>query len=246
MRVDLAFTPPPRVSPEVTCLVVDVLRATSVMAVLFGRGLRALWPAASIEEGRALRAALQAEGGHDGLLLLGEENAVPPAGYDYGNSPIELERVPAPVEVVHATTNGTPALLACQEAALVLPAAPLNAGATVRFAMDAGRDVLIVTAGLYGERAADDTLAGGLLVERLARAGVEPGDAALFALEQYEAASRHFAEVLRETEHGQRLVALGFGDDVDRCAQPDLYEIAAALRIEDGRAVLRPLRKPGR
>ena len=244
MRVDFAVLPPARVSPEVTCLVVDVLRATSLLAVVFGRGALAVWPTATIDDGRRLRDALRAEPGHEGLLLLGEENALPPLGYDYGNSPLELERVaPPPREAVHATTNGTPALLACREAALVLPAAPLNASATVRVAVEAGHDVLVVASGLYGKPAADDTLACGMLIAYLAGAGAEPGDEALFALEQYEQASGHFAEVLRETEHGQRLVTLGFGEDVDRCATADAYDVAATLRIEAGRPVLRPLER---
>ena len=69
----------------------DVLRATSVMAVLFGRGLRAAWLAGSIEDGRALRATLGERPG--GLMLCGEVNALPPEGFDYGNSPLEFERL---------------------------------------------------------------------------------------------------------------------------------------------------------
>ena len=124
MRVDVALVPPASVPPETTCLVVDVLRATSVMAVLFGRGLRAGWLAGSIDEGRALRTALGDRPG--GVMLCGEVNALPPEGFDYGNSPLEFERVSAagrlPAEAVLATTNGTPALLACAAAPLVLQA----------------------------------------------------------------------------------------------------------------------------
>lgn len=244
MRVDLALLPPALVSAEVTCLVVDVLRATSVQAVLFGRGVRALWPAADIEAGRRLRAALVAERPAQppgGVLLIGEEHALPPTGYDYGNSPLALERAALTAEMVHATTNGTPALLACREAALTLPAAPLNAAAAVRAAIEAGHDVLVVCSGLYGAPAEDDALAGGLLVERLVRAGAQPGIDAASALERYEAVRGDFAAALRATEHGRNLVSLGFGPDVDRCAAVDAYDVAAILHMQGGRAVLRPL-----
>ena len=244
MRVDVALIPPARPPLDATCLVVDVLRATSVMAVLFGRGLRAAWLAGSIEEGRAIRAALGDR--PSGLMLCGEVNALPPAGFDYGNSPLEFERITLPAEAVLATTNGTPALLACAAAPLVLPAAPLNAAAAVRVALEAGRDVLVVCAGQVpstGGRVPgqDDTLAAGLLVERLVRAGARAGDEALFALERYEAARGDLGAALRATEHGALITALGFGADVDRCAQADAYDAVASLRIEDGRAVLRPL-----
>ncbi|MEX2446789.1 MAG: 2-phosphosulfolactate phosphatase, partial [Dehalococcoidia bacterium] len=191
MRVDVTLLPPEAPPTGRTCLVVDVLRATSVMAVLFGRGVDAVWPAASIEEGRALRDALrvgpQAAAGETGLLLCGEHNAIPPEGYDYGNSPLEFERVALAPRVVMATTNGTPALHACAAAALTMPAAPLNASAVVRAAVRAGHDVLVVCAGLRGAAAEDDTVAAGLLVERLVRAGAQPGEDALDALGRYEA-----------------------------------------------------------
>ncbi|MFA7249935.1 MAG: 2-phosphosulfolactate phosphatase [Dehalococcoidia bacterium] len=243
MRVDVALAPPARAPIEATCLVVDVLRATSVMAVLFGRGLRLAWLAGSIEEGRAIRAALGERPG--GVMLCGEVDALPPAGFDHGNSPLEFERLALPAEAVLATTNGTPALLACTGARLVLPAAPLNAAAAVRVALDAGRDVLVVCSGrvaaglrVPGE---DDTLAAGLIVERLALAGARPGDEALFALEAYEAAREDLGAALRTTPHGARITALGFGADVDRCARTDVYDAVAVLGVEQGRPVLRPL-----
>ena len=258
--MDVALLPPARPPRDATCLVVDVLRATSVMAVLFGRGLRAAWLAGSIEEGRAVRAALDARPGvPDGVMLCGEVNALPPEGYDYGNSPLEFERLSLgvgplqtalPAEAVLATTNGTPALLACAGAPLVLPAAPLNAAAAVRVAVEAGRDVLVVCAGRLdatGQRVPgeDDTLAAGLLVERLLRAGAlagaRPGDEARYALGAYDAVRDDLAGALRATVHGARITALGFGADVARSAQTDVYEAVATLRFEGGRPVLRPL-----
>ena len=242
MRVDLAFVPPARVPPGVTCIVVDVLRATSVHAVLLGRGVRAIWPTVDVEAGSSLRDALLREGGRAGaVLLIGEREALPPPGYDFGNSPVELERATLPAGVIHATSNGTPALLACRDAALTLSAAPLNAAAAVRAAVQAGRDVLVVCSGLYRAPAEDDTLAGGLLVERLVREGARPGFEAESALERYVAARGDFAAALRATEHGRNLVALGFGADVDRCAAIDAYDIVAALHLEGARAVLRPV-----
>lgn len=243
MRVDVALIPPERAPRDATCLVVDVLRATSVMAVLFGRGLRAAWLAGSIAEGRALRAALGECPG--GLMLCGEEHALPPPGFDYGNSPLEFERVALPAEAVLATTNGTPALLACAAAPLVLPAAPLNAAAAVRAAHEAGRDVLIVCSGLVrpdGVRAPgeDDTLSAGLLVDRLVDAGAAPGAEAIAARAAYDAVRSNLGAALRRTTHGARITALGFGDDVDRCATTDVYDAITTLRIEAGRAVLRP------
>ena len=94
-RIDVALAPAHTEPRGRTCLVVDVLRATSVMATLLGRGTRALYPVATVEEGTELRAGLRAEGVD--AALCGERDALPPAGYDFGNSPgvfAALERVP--------------------------------------------------------------------------------------------------------------------------------------------------------
>lgn len=242
MRVDIALLPPRESPTAETCLVVDVLRATSVMAVLFGRGIAAVYPAATIEDGRALRARLSGEPGGAVPMLCGEVDALPPVGYDFGNSPGEFARMdalPAHRAVV-ATTNGTPALLGCARAPLVIAAAPLNAGAATRLALAAGHDVLVVCAGTAGLRSDDDRLAAGLLVERLVAAGAEPTAQAASALADYRAVAAEFAGALRATGHGRRLIARGFDADIELCAQADRYDRAGTLRFDDGIAVLRP------
>ena len=237
MRIDVTFLPPEHPPEEQTCLVIDVLRATSCMAVLFGRGMEAIYPAASIEAAQALREELGDVAG-----LFGEQDALPPDGFDRGNSPSEFARIPLPWrEAVMATTNGTPALLACAGAPLVLAAAPLNASAVMEAALAAGRDVLVVCAGRRGEYADDDALAAGLLVQRLVAAGAEPDAGARRALDLLDGAQSGLAGALRATEHGRELVRLGFGHDIDFCAESDRYEVAGALRREAGRYVLQPL-----
>ena len=239
MRVDVAFTAPTELPGARTCLVIDVLRATSVMAVLLGRGVQAIYPAGSIEEGRDRLAELAPGLGRETIVLCGEEDALPPSGYDYGNSPGEFERIALPAIV--STTNGTPALLACAQAPLVMPAAPMNASAVLRYAAPAGRDILVVCSGLRGAYAEDDTIAAGFFVERLAAAGYVPGAEARQALELYEAAGGDVVQALRATEHGGRLIDLGFDGDIALCASVDRHDVAGSLRMENGCAVIRPL-----
>lgn len=238
-HIDVALAPSFAEPAGRTCLVVDVLRATSAIAVLLGRGARAIYPAATVEEGLALRQRLRAEGIE--AALCGERDALPPPGFDFGNSPGVFAALPSvPAIAVVATTNGTPALLACATAPLAMTAAPLQAAAVVRAAMKADRDVLVICSGLRREPAEDDTLAAGLFVERLVRLGAAPGPEAFFALERYEAARGDLPAGLARTEHGRRLIDLGFSDDIALCGSLDQYRVAGVLGVEDGRPVLRP------
>ncbi len=238
MRVDVALVPPPQSPTHETCLVVDVLRATSCMAVLLGRGASAVYPAPSIEAARALREQLAGD-----VLLCGEVRALPPDGFDYGNSAVEFANLEASViegrRVVVATTNGTPALLACREAPLVMSAAPLNAAAVIEAAIEATHDVLVVSAGLRGVPAEDDSLAVGLLASRLVARGLEPTAQARDLIARYEAVADDLAAAFRLTEHGGNLVRLGFEPDLEFCASTDRYAIAGALtETPDGWALL--------
>jgi len=228
VKVDVAELPPAS-APERPCLVVDVLRATSTIAVLMGRGIERVYPASSIDSARALRAQL---GG--GPWLCGEVNALPPEGFDFGNSPSEFAdaALPGP-RVVMATTNGTPALLACAGAPLVMAAAPLNASACVTLALEAGHDVLVVAAGRHGEAADDDTLAAALLAARLVAAGAEADAGAARAIERWQRVRDDLARAFRETAHGRILVDLGFGHDLDFCAQTDRIDAVGVLRTDE-------------
>lgn len=239
MNVDVAFVPPAAAPTDRTCIVIDVLRATSVIAVLIEQGMQRIYPTATIDEALELRAQLASDG--TDVFLLGERGGLPPEGFDAGNSPTALEQLDIAAEVaVQATTNGTPALLSCAGAPLVMAAAPLNAAAVTRLALEAGNDVLVVCAGLRGSFAEDDTLAAGLFVERLVLAGAHPSDAANEALQRYEAARDNLADALRETEHGRVTVELGFDADIELCGTADRFTSVAVLGTHDGRPALEP------
>ncbi len=242
MKIDVALTPALLTRPERTvAVVVDVLRATSTVATLLGRGVPAVYVASSLPDAIALRDGL---GG--GALLCGEVDGRAPAGFDHGNSPAEFSMIDlAPKPVALATTNGTAALLAARAAPVVLAGALLNGGAVVAAAIRAARerslDVTFVCAGAGGgsrfcleDAYAAGTLAARLLVEA-ERAGMETErtDAVEAALAIGRAYGWKAGQALRESEHGRALTALGFADDIVVCAQNDCFEVAPRL-VEDG------------
>ena len=89
-------------------VVIDVLRATTVIACALANGAREIVPVAGVEEAWAL-----ARRSSPTALLGGEINNVRIDGFDFGNSPLEYaaHRVRDARIVLH-TTNGTHAVLA--------------------------------------------------------------------------------------------------------------------------------------
>jgi len=231
MKLDVVFTPAGLTSIEVqgrTVFVIDILRATTAMCAALAHGAKALIPVASPEE--ALRLA-QTIGSGD-VLLAGEKNCVRIPGFPLGNSPIEM-RAPAVrgKTLIVTTTNGTRALLACQGAAAVYPAAAVNlslAAERAREAIERDDDVLVVCAGRAGAFALDDAYCAGRLLEATL-GGRRPhrslNDAGLACLDLVRRYGGRWDRPLRRCRGGRELIRLGFREDVLDAARVDAYPV---------------------
>jgi len=117
------------------CAVIDVIRATSTIAALFGSGVRSIIIAPTIELAYNLKEVFP------GRLLCGERAGLPPEGFDYGNSPLEFSRTELlGREVVLKTTNGTESFMRAESCTAVFSLSALN----FRYTMD---KILNCTAG---------------------------------------------------------------------------------------------------
>lgn len=172
MRIDVAFTPA-EVRPTHVAVVVDVMRATSVIAQALASGYRRVLCCREIEEARALRAELG-----DAAVVGGERDAQRIEGFDLGASPLEYLEPRAETAIL-TTTNGTRTILAAaSNAQIVLLGALLNLDAVVAAARELGEDVTVVCAGYQGAFAIDDAYTAGRIVALL---DGEPTDAAVAA-----------------------------------------------------------------
>jgi 2-phosphosulfolactate phosphatase len=218
-----------------TCVVFDVLRATSTMVTALANGAAGIIPVAEIEEAVALRH------GNPQLLLAGERDGVriskEAAGgvaFDLGNSPREFtsERVRGNT-IVATTTNGTRALRACAAAHTVLAAAFLNLRATAEFIERARPgQLLLVCSGTASEAAMEDVLAAGALCELVwpMYEGGGISDSARMARRLFNAERNDLLAALGQTRNGRRLLAHPeLKDDVGFCARRDVCPMVACL-----------------
>ncbi len=233
MRVDLAFTPAGLSHAKVqgrVVFVIDILRATTTMCAALNNGARAIIPVSSTEE--ALRLA-QTIASTD-VLLAGERKCARIPGFHLGNSPLEMtERAVRGKTLVVTTSNGTKALLACQAAAWVYPAAAANLSVAAergREALDSNQDILIVCAGRNGGFALDDAYCAGRLAAAIL-GGTKPrrelNDAGLASLDLVRRYGDHWDRPLAYSRSGRELVKLGFRPDVHDAARLDAYPVLA-------------------
>lgn len=235
MYIDAVLTPaeiallPQRDLSGTTCVVFDVLRATSSMITALAHGAAEIQPVRTIDEALALRQRLP------DAVLGGERNGDLIPGFDLGNSPLEYRAAQPGQRIITTTTNGTIALRACGHAAGVLVGAVLNIGAlAAELRARAPERVLLVCAGTFETFALEDAYAGGLLIGELGAVTMTDAARAVRAL---TAAYADPLAALRAARNGEALAASGRAADVEWCAQVSKYRVVG--QMED--AVIRSL-----
>jgi 2-phosphosulfolactate phosphatase len=212
--------------------VIDVLRASTTIAVALANGARAVIPFASSED-----AALRAKSfDRSEVRLAGERRMQRVHGFDLGNSPAEFtaEAVEGKT-VLLATTNGTPALVGVTGARDVVVAAYVNftaVTALLRSALRGGTDVSIICAGHDGHFSLEDSACAGRYVRMVTKSlpGVVLNDAA-FASALVERQYKDNRErVFADSTHGRALAEAGFEGDLRLAAELDRYAVVPFYR----------------
>ncbi len=235
MRVDTYLSPAalaPSALAGAVVAVIDVLRASTTIAVALDAGARAVIPFLEPEDARR---AAQGHARGD-VLLAGERQMRAIPGFDVGNSPLEFTSdVVQGRTVLLTTTNGTRALHAAHEAAEVHVASFVNVSASVAAlsaAVAQGRGVAIVCAASAGQFSLEDaTLAGRLADAVLQRHPSLPiDDATRTCRLLHERYGDDTARLFAEAEHGRALAEAGFAADLAACGAIDAHPIACRYR----------------
>jgi 2-phosphosulfolactate phosphatase len=221
-----------------TCVIFDILRATSTMAVALHNGARAIVPVASIPEALAV----QAKGRE--VLLAGEREGVrilkgltSSIEFDLGNSPREFRReVVANKIIVMTTTNGTRALRAAAHARTVLVASFLNLQATADWLVkDGPSQLILICAGTREQPAYEDALCAGALCDLLwsGWCGQDASDSVLIARKLFRLESHDLLTAVSQSRNARRLLSIPeLSEDISYCLQRDLLSTVIEMDKE--------------
>lgn len=230
MRVDVFFGPQEVLPADVTnrvVAVVDVLRASTSIAVALANGARAVVPLATSEEVISRSKTL----GSGAAKVAGERRMQPVPGFDFGNSPLEFTKEAVDGKtILMSTTNGTGAILAVQGARDVAIASYVNFSAVLsllRAAIRGGTDVAVVCAGHERRFALEDAACAGAFVRHIIErhASAEINDAAQAAMVIDKKFGTSLKRLFRSATHGIALAEAGFGDDLLACGKLDSYPV---------------------
>jgi 2-phosphosulfolactate phosphatase len=227
-----------------TCVVFDVLRATSSMLAALSNGAEEIIPVVEIAEALAVkqrRPEVMLAGERHGLRITRELTGS--LDFDFGNSPRDFtsEKVRGKA-IVWTTTNGTRGLRACAEAEMILLAALVNLR-SVADALESLRpkNLLLVCAGTFEDSAFEDQFAAGALIDLLQNRVAKDGlsDSAQLVWHAF----RHVFEdsaLIASSLNARRLLAKpDLAPDVAICLQRDSIQLNASM-LNDGS--VRPLR----
>jgi 2-phosphosulfolactate phosphatase len=208
-----------------TLVVIDVLRAFTTAACAFARGAREIELVSTIEQAFARKLEDPA------LLLVGEQQGRPVAGFDFGNSPPALLAAElAGRRLVLRSTAGTQGVVAGVHARTLVLGSLVVARATERLVRALGADVTLLAMGSpKGGPGDEDEVCAELLEARLAGRELELGEV---------------RRRVRESGAGRKALDPAIewisAGDLAIAEQVDRFDFAMQVAREPGRLVARP------
>ncbi|MGL5647639.1 MAG: 2-phosphosulfolactate phosphatase family protein [Clostridium sp.] len=222
MKVDIIITPE-HINEEYikgkNIVVIDMLRATSVMTTAFKNGCKEVIPFLTVEEVFEEANKL----GRENCILGGERNAKKIEGFDLSNSPLEYTKeVVLDKTILMTTTNGTKALNKVRDGKRVYIASVLNGKKIAERLAKLNEDVIIVNAGTDGEFTMDDFICSGYIISEIKKITekIELTDISKTAKYIYEK-NENIESFIMMAKHYGRMKELNLFKDIEYCIEKE-------------------------
>ncbi|MGC9375034.1 MAG: 2-phosphosulfolactate phosphatase [Bacteroidales bacterium] len=206
-------------------VVVDILRATTIITTMFKNGLAKLIPVNDLNEAKKYK--------EKGFLVAAERNGVKIDFADFSNSPYVFtqENIKGKT-LVYSSTNGTNTILSAKKAKQVIIASFLNLSAVAEYIKKKNNDVLLLCSGWQGNFCTEDALFSGALSEVLltTRQFTTNCDSAMAAMDLWSLAKRDILAYIKTIYQYQRLTRLGLVNIIDYCFQIDITSVVVMLK----------------
>ncbi|MBC8267027.1 MAG: 2-phosphosulfolactate phosphatase [Flavobacteriales bacterium] len=195
-------------------VVIDILRATSVISTAFHFGVKEIIPVQS------LQTALNYKG-KENFIVAAERNAMPIEGFDFGNSPFHYmnEKVKEKT-LVFTTTNGTKSIqMAMQHHTIT--ASFINIDAVANYLINQQKSVILLCAGWKGFFNLEDSIFAGKLASKLLDNGfATTDDSTLSSVYLHQISDVDLFSFLSKSSHRKRLKTLNMEEDTKFCLSP--------------------------
>lgn len=202
-------------------IVIDVLRATTTIITALQNGAKEIIPVGSIEF--AMKVSGDTFSGQ--TLLAGERNTKKIDGFALGNSPLEFDpELVNGKSIVFFTTNGSKAIVKAKYSSELLISCFLNIKAIAEH-ISKKTEIVILCSGNNGLFSFEDSVCAGNLINELKLINEDLclDDASKTCLFLYGKNKKNLKKMLKETEHGQKLIEQNFKKDITYSAQQNIF-----------------------
>lgn len=204
-------------------VVIDVLRATSVMVTALNNGCDKIIPVKEIEEAIDI-----ASKDRNRYLLGGERGGIKIDKFDFSNSPLDyIEDIVKGKSLIMTTTNGTRAIKNSEEAEKIFIGALINGRVVAEKLAKLNKDVTFVNAGTDGEFSMDDFITSGYIINCLR--DIMKNHCTLTDIaktsEYVYINNPSIISFVKDALHYKRMKDLRYNEDLRYCLSKDLINI---------------------
>jgi len=204
-------------------VVIDVLRATSVMVTALNNGCDKIIPVKEIEEAIDI-----ASNDKNKYLLGGERGGIKIDKFDFSNSPLDyIEDIVKGKSLIMTTTNGTRAIKNSEEAEKIFIGALINGRVVAEKLAKLNKDVTFVNAGTDGEFSMDDFITSGYIINCLR--DIMKNHCTLTDIaktsEYVYINNPSIISFVKDALHYKRMKDLRYNEDLRYCLSKDLINI---------------------
>lgn len=201
-------------NPKSIVVVIDILRATSVINTAFHYGVKEIIPVETLDEAVNFKE-------QENYIVGAERNAMLIEGFDFGNSPFHYmnEKVKNKTLIL-TTTNGTKALKKVENHHAIT-ASFINFEAIINYLTVQTKDVILLCSGWKGFFNLEDSIFAGKLAQELMKKGfTNSNDSTLAAIELFKISEGDLFTFLSNSSHRKRLKSLNMEEDTRFCLNP--------------------------
>lgn len=205
-------------------VVIDVLRATSVICAAIHSGVSSVIPVSTIEEAINYQKR--------GYFVGAERQGKTVEGFNFGNSPFSyMDTKLKGKDIVISTTNGTRAINIAKNAPTVVIGALTNLNFLVGWLMMQNKNILCLCSGWKDQFNLEDTICAGAIAYELLKSGkyTSDEDSSVAAKYLYLAAKDNYFGFLKSSSHRRRLKKLNLNEDIKYCLTPNQLNIIPVL-----------------
>ena len=198
-------------------VVVDILRATSVISTAFHYGIKEIIPVSTLEHAKTFL-------NKENHIVAAERNAQPLKDFDYGNSPFQyMNNNIKGKTLVLTTTNGTKAINLASNYNIIT-ASFINVKSITEYLITSNRNIIILCSGWKGVFNLEDSIFSGLLCENILSSSKYASncDSILASTYLYQLSKDDIFTFLSNSAHRIRLKHLNMEKDTEFCLNPSI------------------------